>query len=268
MRACLLLAVLLVATGLAACGGGDGDAGEDTGAAADTGSIPVVETPETEPAETQVAAAFQIKVPASAPIGPTSPPRAIRQLQTALGMLGYKVGEPDGIYGENSGSTFVLEEGVTLSAAALQGDGKLVVAGEIDADGDQRGGFLLGRLDADGQHDPTFDDNGVVRHEFDRAANANDIPLGLALSGGKPVAVGYAQDENDEAAFAILRVENSHLFADNFEPGDTLKLLIDCRPVPLFRILDRNGYAYSEAPGTDSAYVITISRKPAAPASR
>ena len=50
--------------------------------------------------------------------------------------------------------------------------------------------------------------------------------------------------------------------------GDTLKLVIDCRPVPLFRILDRNGYAYSEAPGTDSAYVITISRKPAAPASR
>ena len=54
----------------------------------------------------------------------------------------------------------------------------------------------------------------------------------------------------------------------DFEPGDTLKLVIDCRPVPLFRILDRNGYAYSEAPGTDSAYVITISRKPAAPASR
>jgi peptidoglycan hydrolase-like protein with peptidoglycan-binding domain len=102
MRSRLFLAVILSATGLAACGGGDGE-GEATGAA-DTGSIAVVETPETAPTETQkaAAAAFQIKVPASAPIGPTSPPRVIKQLQTALAMLGYKVGEPDGIYGEKT----------------------------------------------------------------------------------------------------------------------------------------------------------------------
>lgn len=99
MRSRLLLAVLLSAIGLAACGGGDSEGGETTGAAADTGSLTVVETQEEAPAETKADEAFQIKVPASAPIGPTSPPKVIKQLQIALAMLGYKIGEPDGIYG-------------------------------------------------------------------------------------------------------------------------------------------------------------------------
>lgn len=54
---------------------------------------------------------------------------------------------------------------------------------------------------------------------------------------------------------------------DDFVAGDELRLVIDCRPVPLFRILERNGYAYREAPGTDSNYVISIWRKPSAPMS-
>lgn len=99
MRSRLLLAVLLSAIGLAACGGGDSEGGETTGAAADTGSLTVVETREEAPVETRADEAFQIKVPASAPIGPTSPPKVIKQLQIALAMLGYKIGEPDGIYG-------------------------------------------------------------------------------------------------------------------------------------------------------------------------
>ena len=41
-------------------------------------------------------------------------------------------------------------------------------------------------------------------------------------------------------------------------PDDTLKLVIDCRPVPLFRILERDGYTYRIEPGTDSVYQITI----------
>ena len=48
---------------------------------------------------------------------------------------------------------------------------------------------------------------------------------------------------------------------DDFVPGDKLRLVIDCRPMPLYRILERNGYACREAPGTDSNYVITIWRK-------
>jgi TusA-related sulfurtransferase len=51
---------------------------------------------------------------------------------------------------------------------------------------------------------------------------------------------------------------------DDFVPGDRLKLVIDCRPMPLFRILERNGYAHHEAAGANSNYEITIWRKPAA----
>ena len=45
---------------------------------------------------------------------------------------------------------------------------------------------------------------------------------------------------------------------DGFEEGDTLRLVIDCMPHPLFRILERNGYRHREAPGTESLYEITI----------
>jgi uncharacterized protein (DUF2249 family) len=48
---------------------------------------------------------------------------------------------------------------------------------------------------------------------------------------------------------------------DGFGPGDKLKVIIDCHPVPLFRILDRDGYAYRAEPGQTSAYEITIWRK-------
>jgi uncharacterized protein (DUF2249 family) len=44
----------------------------------------------------------------------------------------------------------------------------------------------------------------------------------------------------------------------DFKPGDTLKLVIDCHPLPLFRILDANGYKYRVEPGTVSQHEITI----------
>ena len=46
----------------------------------------------------------------------------------------------------------------------------------------------------------------------------------------------------------------------DFVPGDKLRLVIDCRPLPLYRILERNAFAYREAPGTESNYVISIWR--------
>lgn len=48
---------------------------------------------------------------------------------------------------------------------------------------------------------------------------------------------------------------------DRLEPGDQLKVVIDRRPVPLFRALERNGFAYREAWGQDSLLEITIWRK-------
>lgn len=51
---------------------------------------------------------------------------------------------------------------------------------------------------------------------------------------------------------------------DELGDGDRLLLKIDCRPVPLFRILDRNGYVHEERPGSDSLLEITISKRPKA----
>ena len=45
---------------------------------------------------------------------------------------------------------------------------------------------------------------------------------------------------------------------DGLAAGDELRLKIDCRPMPLYRILERNGYTHDERPGTDSLYEITI----------
>jgi uncharacterized protein (DUF2249 family) len=44
----------------------------------------------------------------------------------------------------------------------------------------------------------------------------------------------------------------------DFEPGDTLRLVIDCEPLPLYRILDRNSFAHIAQPGAHSLYEITI----------
>ena len=47
---------------------------------------------------------------------------------------------------------------------------------------------------------------------------------------------------------------------DGFGAGDRLRLIIDCMPHPLFRVLERNGYGHREEPGTESLYEITIWR--------
>lgn len=44
---------------------------------------------------------------------------------------------------------------------------------------------------------------------------------------------------------------------------DCLRVKIDRRPVPLFRILERNGFTHVEEPGTDALLEITIRRRAA-----
>jgi uncharacterized protein (DUF2249 family) len=43
--------------------------------------------------------------------------------------------------------------------------------------------------------------------------------------------------------------------------GDTLRVVIDRRPVPLFRVLERNGYAYHEEPSARALLEIVIWKK-------
>jgi hypothetical protein len=48
---------------------------------------------------------------------------------------------------------------------------------------------------------------------------------------------------------------------DTIPPNGSVLVKIDCRPVPLFRILERNGYVHEERPGTESLLEISIRRK-------
>ena len=60
---------------------------------------------------------------------------------------------------------------ITLNAAVVQPDGKLVIAGQV-LDGGLASHFLLARLRANGTLDPTFGDGGRARVTFGPNANA------------------------------------------------------------------------------------------------
>jgi peptidoglycan hydrolase-like protein with peptidoglycan-binding domain len=126
MRSVTILVLLVSALALAACGGGDDDAGGTSGSAFDTAIFATTEEeePETEtqPAETSSAEPFQITVPSSAPIGPTSPQKAVKQLQRALLLLGYKIGKADGVWGEKTRKAVVtFQKKHNLGADGLVG---------------------------------------------------------------------------------------------------------------------------------------------------
>jgi uncharacterized protein (DUF2249 family) len=47
---------------------------------------------------------------------------------------------------------------------------------------------------------------------------------------------------------------------DLLQPGQHIRMVIDREPVPLYRILERNGYRYSTAARDDYTYEILISQ--------
>jgi uncharacterized delta-60 repeat protein/uncharacterized repeat protein (TIGR01451 family) len=88
-------------------------------------------------------------------------------------------------------------------AVAIQGDGKIVVAGRAVVSGTDD--FALARYNSDGSLDTTFDTDGKVTTDF---ASSNEQAHGVALQGdGKIVAAGYAfvSGAND---FALARYQS------------------------------------------------------------
>jgi uncharacterized protein (DUF2249 family) len=45
---------------------------------------------------------------------------------------------------------------------------------------------------------------------------------------------------------------------DALTAGGSVRVKIDRQPLPLYRMLERNGYVYEERPGDDSVFEITI----------
>jgi peptidoglycan hydrolase-like protein with peptidoglycan-binding domain len=105
-RALLLLVLAAVLIGLAGCGG-DGDEAAGDSTATDEPFFPIEEEPPatdtTSTAEeppTVAGEALQIAVPKPGEsIGDGSAAARVAELQRALLALGFKIGEPDGIYG-------------------------------------------------------------------------------------------------------------------------------------------------------------------------
>lgn len=48
---------------------------------------------------------------------------------------------------------------------------------------------------------------------------------------------------------------------DELAEGDEISLLVHCRPLPLFAILQRHGYSWTEASGEDGAVEVVIRRR-------
>ena len=81
--------------------------------------------------------------------------------------------------------TALVEQEVTsLVVDLLQSDGKIVAVGSIHADLTPVEGFLLVRLLTNGALDPSFDDDGKKRIEFDLDPNGRDVALAATLMAG------------------------------------------------------------------------------------
>jgi len=61
-----------------------------------------------------------------------------------------------------------------------------------------------------------------------------------------------------EAPEPLVRVLEA---LDGMPPGGSMLLKIDCRPVPLFRILERNGYVHEERQGAEALLEISIRKR-------
>lgn len=127
-------------------------------------------------------------------------------------------GTPDYGFGSYGKKQIYFDLGGNLydhaEAVAIQGDGKIVVAGRADGPGinDPFAGpdnvdFAIARLDATGQLDSTFGGDGRVSYAFDQGGNGLDTLSGLLIqSDGKIVATGTVQTGTSNYDFAALRL--------------------------------------------------------------
>jgi uncharacterized delta-60 repeat protein len=131
--------------------------------------------------------------------------------------------EPDGDRdpGFGNGGQRVLDFGpgrdIFAHLAAVQSDGKLVVAGS-GADGGTSG-TAAARLTPAGAFDATFGNGGLVVHPVDPFPSVDGefvATSDLALWAGRPLLVGLSQIPNENKGW-IVRLANSLIHADGYE---------------------------------------------------
>jgi uncharacterized delta-60 repeat protein len=122
-------------------------------------------------------------------------------------------GSLDATFGSAGKVTTDFGASDTVSAIALQSDGKIVVAGSIQYSGSDTD-FALARYNADGSLDPTFGSGGKVITSF---SNTHDAAFGVALQNdGKIVVAGYA---GDATSFALARYGSDGSLDPTFGSG-------------------------------------------------
>jgi uncharacterized protein (DUF2249 family) len=99
---------------------------------------------------------------------------------------------------------------------------------------------------------------GVGQHAFQQSHDERDRKSPPSPETGpmsKEITLDVRGMEPPEPLERVLQA------IDGFVAGDRLTVVIDCRPQPLYRILERNGFAFCERPGASSLCEITIWRK-------
>ncbi len=124
------------------------------------------------------------------------------------------------------GRTSFLFEGVdnsSLSAAAFDGLGRLVVTGYAYDGSSGPPDFGIGRLLPNGALDSNFSLGGTVVVPFDLpGSTGHDNPAALVLNAGRPVVAGWIRHSDNYFRPALVRLRSALIFANGFETGGLL----------------------------------------------
>lgn len=113
------------------------------------------------------------------------------------------------------------------SSAAIQSDGKIVVAG-VSQDLSGNLAFALARYDTDGSIDNTFGTNGSIRTFINGGNATDDEAYSMAIQlDGKIVAAGYSADAANFPAFALARFNSDGSIDSAFGTSGSVRTFIN-----------------------------------------
>ncbi len=112
--------------------------------------------------------------------------------------------------------------GAGVARAALQADGRIVIAGTVE-DGGRRV-FAVVRLNADGSPDTAFGTGGVVRQAVgDEVDEAGDLVIG---ADGTITVVGGSRDDGVDVTYSVIRLTSAGALDTGFGTGGIVRLTV------------------------------------------